>query len=111
MNTISIYDRDLNKLLVDNKPIISAYKYFLEYVGEEFLGEWWNDNEEIAPIFSKIMKSISDDKFNEVYNSLFSLWIDEVVTTKKGREYIKEEIYAYNFEILNKLKKQDYVQV
>jgi 3-oxoacyl-ACP reductase-like protein len=101
METISIYDRDLNKLLVDNKPIISAYKDFLYYVSDESLGEWWNDNEEHAPIFSRIIKSISDDEFNEVYNSLFSLWIDEIVTTEIGREYIKEEIYAYNFEILN----------
>ena len=60
METISIYDRDLNKLLVDNQPIISAYKYFLYYVNDESLGEWWNDNEEQAPILNKIIESINN---------------------------------------------------
>ena len=101
MKTISIYDNDLNKLLVNNEPIISAYKYFIQYIGDESLGEWWNDNEETAPIFNKIIKCLSDDEFNEAYNSLFSLWTDEVVRTEEGKKYIEEEVYAYNFKILN----------
>jgi len=101
MKRITIYDNDLHKLLVNDEPIISGYKYFIQYIGDESLGEWWDNNEQTAPIFNKVIKCMSDDEFNKMYNSLFSLWIDELVTTEKGKKYIQEEIYAYNFKILN----------
>jgi len=99
MKRVSIYDNDLNKFIVENKSTISAYRFFLRYVCEESLGEWWLDNKEIAPIFNKIIQCVSDDEFDKLYNSLFSLWIDEVVTTEVGKDFIKNEIEAYNFEI------------
>ena len=100
MEKISIYDNDLGQLLVDNRPVKTAYQDFLHYVGDESLGQWWSGNEDIAPIFNKIVSSISDNDFNKIYDSLFSLWVDEVVTTKEGKKYIQQEIHAYNFEII-----------
>ena len=99
MGKINIYDQDLNNYLLKDKIEEVAFKDYLHYRNDECLGEWWEGNEHIAPVFNKIFKALSEDEFNKLYDSLFNLWVDEVVTTKEGIEFIEEDIHFCNFKI------------
>ena len=99
MKKISIFDLDLNSYLSEDTCEKVAFTNYLHFRNEEFLGEWWEGNEHAAPVFNKIFQALTEKDFNKMYDSLFNLWVDEVVTTESGKEFIEEDIYACNFKI------------
>lgn len=104
MKLISIYDHDLNNYLVEGLPEELAYERYLGFRGDEAMGEWWTMNEDMAPIFHKIFSVLTDEDFDKMYNSLYDLWVSEIITTDEGKKYIKEDIDACNFEVIDTTK-------
>ena len=97
-----IYDYDLYKYLMDEDKFLpqrEVFEKYLFYRGEEFLGEWWTMNGEMAPNFDKLYKHLTKKQFEDMYDILFGFWVLDVVRTKKGIEFIKQDIEACNFGI------------
>jgi hypothetical protein len=103
---IAIWDNDLGQYHSELKTPKKTFRNFLWYRDDEGLGEWWVSNEYCAPKFhkkyhEKFMKMSEkefEDNYDEIYE-LFDEWVKEIPTTKIGRKYVIEDIYACNFEI------------
>ena len=67
------------------------------------LGEWYANNEEIAPNFDTRYKDLPESAviglIDNENNSLFEEWVEEVVTTEKGVEFIMQDMAACNFAL------------
>ena len=94
----SVFDHDTGDYLFSGRNSATKEDCFMAYLQyrQNDLGEWWRDNEIIAPKFHSLYHDLSDDLVDKKANYLWEEWVKEVVLHP---DFVLQDMACCNFSL------------